>query len=205
LGFSHEFAILHAGLPGNVYHASTTPVGLAIPIYTSVTPIVCLWNPIGSGKNASILNILVAYTSGTATYGAFGLSYVTNTGSAIGTGAVFSAFGSNTMVNGIVGGGAATVMRVATAGTTTLSTAPTAANWFYTLGNFNLEAATGTAHATYMPGSGANPQGAIIVPPGTAIWLCATLGFGRTLCSHFNLGRDTYLMLIQQGGNNGRN
>jgi hypothetical protein len=161
---------------GFVYHASTTPLGLAIPIYTSQAPTLCLWNPIGSGKNASILNVVFAYASGTAAYGAVGFMYVTNAGSTIATGAVFSAFGTlNSSVNGIVGSGSSSVMRVATAGTTSLTTAPAAANWFYTLGNINLEAATGTAHATFVPGAGSNPKGSILVPPGTAVWLAGTV------------------------------
>jgi hypothetical protein len=161
---------------GYVYHASTTPLGLAIPIYTSQTPTLCLWNPIGSGKNASVLNIVFAYASGTAAYSAIGLMYVANAGSTIATGAVFSAFGTNnTIINGIVGGGNSSVMRVATAGTTTLTTAPAAANWCYVLGNINLEAQTGTAHATFVPGAGSNPKGSILVPPGTAVWLAGTV------------------------------
>jgi hypothetical protein len=160
---------------GNVYHASTTPLGLAIPIYTSTAPVVCLWNPIGSGKNLSLLNIVFAYASGTAAYASIGLSLVTGAGSTIATGAIFSAFGTSTVINGLLGSGQACVAKCATAGTTTLSAAPAAANWFYTLGNINLEAATGTAHATFIPGAGANPKGSILVAPGSAIWLCASI------------------------------
>lgn len=158
---------------GMIFHASITPLGLAIPIYTGTAPTLCLWNPTGSGKNASILNVSFAYASGTAAYTAIGLCYVANVGSTIATGAVFSAFGTGTPINGLVGGGGISVMKVAVAGTTTLTTAPTAANWFYTLGNINLEAATGVAHATFV--SGSNPKGSVIVPPGTAIWLAGTL------------------------------
>jgi hypothetical protein len=161
---------------GYVYHASTTPLGLAIPVYTSTAPVVCLWNPIGSGKNASILNVVFAFASGTAVYAAVGLCYVSNAGSTIATGAAFSAFGTNNcVVNGVIGSGSASVMRVATAGTTTLGTSPTAASWFYTLGNINLEAQSGTAHATYVPGAGSKPQGAILIPPGSAVWVAATV------------------------------
>jgi hypothetical protein len=160
---------------GYVYHASTTPLGLAIPIYTSTAPIVCLWNPIGSGRNLSLLNIVFSYCSGTAAFSSIGLCYAVNAGSTIATGAVFSAFGSNNcIVNGIIGGGNSSVARVATAGTTTLTSAPAAANWFYTLGNINLEAETGTAHATFVPGAGSNPKGSILIPPGTAIWIAGT-------------------------------
>jgi hypothetical protein len=161
---------------GFVYHASTTPLGLAIPIYTSVTPTLCLWNPIGSGKNASILNVVFAYVSGTAAHSAIGFMYKANAGSTIATGAIFTAFGSNNcIVNGVIGGGNSSVMRVATAGTTTLGAAGDATNWFYTLGNINLEADASTAHATFVPGAGSNPKGSILVPPGTCIWLASSV------------------------------
>jgi hypothetical protein len=161
---------------GYVYHASTTPLGLAIPIYTSVTPIVALWNPIGSGRNLSLLNVVFAHVSGTAAHSAIGLMYYANAGSTIATGAVFSAFGTNNcLVNGLVGGGNSSIARVATAGTTTLSAAGSAANWFYTLGNINLEADASTAHATFVPGAGSNPKGSILIPPGTAVWLASTV------------------------------
>jgi hypothetical protein len=160
---------------GCIFHASTTPLGLAIPIYTSTAPVVCLWNPIGSGKNLSIVNIVFAYASGTAAYASVGLSYVAGAGSSIATGAVFSAFGTSNVINGLVGGGSASVAKVATAGTTTLTTAPTAANFFYTLGSINLEAQTGTAHATFVPGAGSNPKGSLLIVPGSAVWLCASI------------------------------
>ena len=157
---------------GYVFHASTSPLGSAIPIYNSVTPVVCLWNPIGSGRNLSVLNINIAYVSGTAAFSALGLSYVTVAGSTVATGSVFSAFGTGTPINGLVGGGGVAAGRVATGGTTTLSTAPTAANWFYTLGSINLEAETATAHGTTL--AGMYPNGSIIVPSGTAIWISST-------------------------------
>ena len=158
---------------GYVFHASTTPLGLAIPIYTSTAPTVCLWNPIGSGRNLSLIAYSFAYVSGTASYSAIGLSYVTVAGSTVATGSVFSAFGTGTPVNGIVGGGGVASGRVAIAGTTTLTSAPAAVNWFYTLGNINLEAATGTAHGTNS--TIIMPRGSIIVPPGTAVWVSATI------------------------------
>jgi hypothetical protein len=159
---------------GYTFHASTTPLGLAIPIYTSSTPLVVLWNPIGSGKNLSILNITFAYTSGTAAYGAIGLMYELNCGSAVATGAPFSAFSASTPTNGLLGGGAVSVAKVSISGTNTLTTAGAAGRWFYTLGSFNLENATTTPHGTIGP-TQVPISGAIIIPPGNAVWLAATL------------------------------
>ena len=160
---------------GSVFHASTTPLGLAIPIYSSATPLVVLWNPIGSGKNLSLQNLVFAYASGTAAYGAVGLMYEVNTGSNIATGAPFSAFSASAPINGLVGSGLASVAKVSISGTNTLTTAGNAGRWLYTLGNINLEAATGTAHATYTPGAGAQIKGQIILAPGSAIWMACTV------------------------------
>jgi hypothetical protein len=160
---------------GYTFHASTTPLGLAIPIYTSTAPLVCLWNPIGSGKNLSIQNVIFAYASGTAGYGAVGLMYETNVGSGIASGAVFSAFSATNPVNGMVGAGAASVAKISISGTNTLTTAGAAGRWLYTLGGINLEAATGTAHATFTPGAGAQIKGSIIIPPGSAVWMACTV------------------------------
>jgi len=159
---------------GYTFLASTTPLGLAIPIYTSTAPLVCLWNPIGSGKNLSIQNVVVAYASGTAAFSAIGLMYETNAGSSIATGAVFSAFSHTAPTNGMVGGGASSVAKVSISGTNTLTAAGAAGRWFFTLGSINLEAETGTAHATYTPGAGAQVKGQIIVPPGSAVWIAGT-------------------------------
>lgn len=169
---------------GYTFHASTTPLGLAIPIYSSNTPLVCLWNPIGSGKNLSLQGVGWAYTSGTAVYAAVGLMYETNAGSTIATGSVFSAFSAATPTNGMIGSGSASVAKVSISGTNTLTTAGNAGRWFFTLGNINLEAATGTAHGSvYVPSLHIN--GGIIIPPGSAIWMAATVAssalFAQTL------------------------
>ena len=159
---------------GYVFHHSTTPLGLAIPIYTSTAPLVALWNPIGSGKNFNLLGVQIAYTSGTADYGALGLMYETNAGSMVATGAVFSAFAATTPTNGMVGGGNTSVAKVSISGTNTLTTAGAAARWFYTLGGINLEAQTGTAHVTMATPGLYNISGGILLPPGTAIWIACT-------------------------------
>jgi hypothetical protein len=159
---------------GFTFHASTTPLGLAIPIYSSSTPLVVLWNPIGSGKNIVVMNFNFAYASGTATYGAVGFMYELNCGSAVATGAPFSAFSAATPTNGLLGNGAISVAKVSISGTNTLTTAGAAGRWFYTLGSINLEAQTGTAHGTIAPAQ-APISGAIVLPPGTAIWPACTV------------------------------
>lgn len=168
--FGESYALAYRGA---VFHASTTPLGLAIPIYTSATPTVVLWNPSGSGKNLVLLAFSAVYASGTAAYSAIGLMREIGAGSDIATGATFAAFSSSGTTGGLIGAGSAGVARVSTAGTNTLTTAGTAARWFQTLFGINLEAQTGTAHGTLAGIQRFN--GEVILPPGAAIWPAATL------------------------------
>ena len=159
-------------LRGNTFHATTTPLGLAIPIYTATAPTVALWNPAGSGKNAVLQKLGIVYASGTADFAAVGLMRRTGVGSTVATGAVFTAFAEATPINGLIGAGATSAMKVAIAGTVTLTAAGAAGDFFYILAGINLEAQTGTAHATAL---GVHEfHGEVIVPPGVAVWLAAT-------------------------------
>ena len=55
-------------LAGRVFSQTTTPLGLAIPLYTTVTPLGnALWNPAGSGVNCELINYNAARVSGVAT------------------------------------------------------------------------------------------------------------------------------------------
>jgi len=163
---------------GYTFHASCVATGIAIPIYSTTAPTMVLWNPIGSGKNLSLQNVVVTYTSGTATYGSYGLCYLANCGSTVGTGAPFTAFTPVTPVNGLLGGGAQSVAKVSVSATNGLTTTGT---WFYTLGSFNLENATTTAHATTVP-SFPVAKGVIILAPGTAVYIGATLASVALYC-----------------------
>jgi hypothetical protein len=157
---------------GHMFHSATTPLGLAIPIYTSVTPTVCLWNPIGSGVNLILHRYSFSYASGTAAYGAVGLMKETNAGSGIATGAVFSAFNEDTPVNGIIGGGTTSAAKVSISGTNTLTTLGDTTRWIMDVGSINLEAATGTAHGVNT--AAVHTHATIIIPPGSAVWPAAT-------------------------------
>ena len=157
---------------GHMFHATTTPLGLAIPIYTTVTPTVCLWNPIGSGVNLVLQGFSFAWASGTSAFGAVGLMKETNAGSGIATGAVFSAFNDDTATNGIIGGGTTSLAKVSVSGTNTLTTLGDTSRWFYTMGSINLEADTGTAHGVNM--SHYHFGAVLIIPPGSAVWPAAT-------------------------------
>lgn len=161
---------------GNVYFITTVAAGLAIPITSTTSPILVLWNPSGSGKNAVLLRYGAAYVSGTSIATAIGLMYVTNAGNTVATGAVFTAFNAATPFNGVLGSGNPSAMRSSAAGTNTLTTAST--NWAITLAGESALIAT-TAMNPYSVVY--DFDGAIIVPPGVAVFPAGTAATGALL------------------------
>lgn len=160
---------------GRVFSQAATPLGLAIPIYTATALAggMPLWNPPGSGVNVRPLFVSTAYASGTAAYTAVGLMARKNVGGPdLATGSQITAFAATTPENAIVGGGQASKIRSSNAGTVTV-VAGVAAEWLRTLFGVNLEAQTGTAHATQHTTH--DFEGSILLPPGTLAWLGATL------------------------------
>ena len=156
---------------GNVFIQTTTPLGLAIPIYTSTAPRCMLLNPSGSGKNAVLIRISAARASGTTVEFAAGLMRVLSVGAGPATGAPVSALPGTTPFNGLVGKGKTSQMISDFAGTIA-TTAGAAGDFFYSL--FRSYAAIGTSTA----GDGEmahNFEGQVAVPPGVAIWLAASV------------------------------
>lgn len=158
-------------LSGRVFAQSTTPLGLAIPIYTATAiaggqPV---WNPPNSGVNVELVAVSTAYASGTADFGAIGL--MARKLSAIATGEVMTALAETTPVNALLFQGEASRTRSSNAGTCTVS-AGVAADWVRTLFSMNLESSTGTAHTTTI--ARYDFDGTVIVPPGTLVYLAAT-------------------------------
>ena len=177
-----------AGREGRIFTSTTTPLGLAIPLYTSVTPVGnALWNPMGSGVYAVLIDYTAAYASGAAASNAIGLMARNGMGSSIATAAPLSAFAETTPINGQLNGivstvvaagsgaGKASRVRSSSAGTITLTTAPIASEWVRALFSANQEAsaaATG-AHGTVATSYPFNGQ--VWVPPGAMVWVAGTL------------------------------
>lgn len=161
-------------LAGRVFSHAPTPLGLAIPIYTAtgLAGGMPIWNPSNSNVNVELISVSTAYGSGTSAYAAVGLMHRRGLLSAIASGSEITAFAETTPVNGLLGAGLASQVMSSNAGTCTV-TAGVAEEWVRTLFSLNLEAATGTAHgvvtATY------SFDGTVIVPPGSMVWLGATL------------------------------
>ncbi len=163
-------------LSGNLFKLSTVPAGVAIPISTTTSPNMVLWNPSGSGINAVLMEYIMNYVSGTATVGAVVLMFSTNAGENVAAGSVFSAFAQVNPTNAFIGVGNVSQMKTSSSATNTLTNAGT------------LYQVLGTSIA-----AGANPSpntihrfdGSTIVPPGCAVWIAATAAsvalFAQTL------------------------
>jgi hypothetical protein len=158
-------------LAGRVFSQSCTPLGLAIPIYTAtaIAGGMPIWNPPGSGVNVELISVNLARGSGTADFGAVGV--MARELAAIATGAIMTALAETTPFNGKLFGGNKTKTRSSNAGTCTVS-AGVAGDWVRTLATINLEADTGTAHATSI--AHFDFDGTLVVPPGVLVYLAAT-------------------------------
>ena len=158
-------------LRGRVFSQQCTPLGLAIPIYTGTALAggMPIWNPPNSGVNVELISVNVARASGTADFAAIGL--MARKLDAIATGAIVTAFADTAPVNGLLFRGQASAVKSSNAGTVTAS-AGAAGDFVRNLFTINLEADTGTAHAT--TSAKEDFDGTLIVPPGALVYLAAT-------------------------------
>ena len=155
---------------GRLFSQSDTPLGLAIPIYTA-TAIVggsCVYNPPNSGVVVELININIAYGSGTADFGAIGLMVRKDEVDGVDQ---ITAIATTVPKNAYFSGGNASRVLSTNAGTTTV-VAGAAGDWVRTLATINLEAATGTAHATTV--ADVWFHGTKLLPPGVFAYLAAT-------------------------------
>lgn len=163
-------------LAGKVFTGSTTNTGVAIPAYNATAQVFGLWNPAGSGVNVILVKLQLAIaTLGTNIVGAMGLSYIPNTGSAIGaTGSPLTAFAQTASIPGLIGiggGGAAPSQARFTLSATTI--APT---FYYSLG---MTSTTGTPTDS-TPVLTHDFDGSQGVAPGTYIGLGGSAAPGST-------------------------
>ena len=166
-------------LRGRVFSIATTPLGIAIPIYTAtdLLGVPVLINLPSSGVNVELLEYSAAWASGTSAFSAIGLMirpYTTTT---------LSAYVAATPFNGNFGGGVASKIAVNNAGQATAS-AGVAGDFARAIGTMNLEASS----ATYTPAHQAltlQPKGSIILPPGTMCYVAGTKASVALFAQHF--------------------
>lgn len=157
---------------GRVFSQTTTPLGLAIPIYTGTALAggLPIWNPSGSNVNVELIRITIAKTSGTSAFFAAVLMFREGLGAEIATGAQITAFAATTPFNGLLGAGRASQVKSSNAGTVTVTAgvAEEAVRSFFGTG---AAADATTNGAEYFD---QDIDGTLIVPPGSMVWLAAT-------------------------------
>src|SRR3990167_6428107 len=104
-------------LAGRVFSQATTPLGLAIPIYTATAlggggmPI---WNPPNSGVNVELISLNAERASGTTAFSAYGI--MARELDAIATGQVMTAMAETSPINAMPFSGRASKARSSNAG-----------------------------------------------------------------------------------------
>ena len=118
LGSKHHADVL----AGRVFSQATTPLGLAIPIYTATAlggggmPI---WNPPNSGVNVELISLNAERASGVTAFGAYGV--MARKLDAIATGQVMTAMAEVEPINAKPFSGLKSRARSSNAGTNTVS------------------------------------------------------------------------------------
>ena len=154
---------------GRVFSQATTPLGLAIPIYTA-TAIgggVPVWNPPNSGVNVELIAVNCARASGVTAFSAIGL--MARKLDAIATGQNVTALTEVAPVNGLFGAGNQTRTR---SGVTATAAAGAAADFIRSL--FAINPIIDTTAADEAPKQ-IDFDGALVFPPGTFFYLAGTV------------------------------
>lgn len=179
-------------LAGRVFSQTTTPAGLALPIYT--TTAICasgvcslpLFNPPNSNRNVELISFDMHYATGTAAYSAIGMWGVPC--QSVATGSPLAVFAQTTPNNNLFGAGnaskclssnGASAVTLTTGGGTGAPT-NTTPGILRAIGSINLEAITGTAQGTEAVKY--TFDGADLVPPGFAIYFAGTLASVALYC-----------------------
>jgi hypothetical protein len=149
---------------GRMFHGvSTTP--LAIPITSTTSPKFFLWNPYGSGVNCILVHYCAGWASGTNAEGNVMLGLLSNLGSAIRTGGPITAFTDGPVVNGVVGSAEVPHAKFGVAATIV------AATQFLPLGISLMQLAANNSTPVVVL---YDFNGTVIVPPGSAVFSCAS-------------------------------
>jgi hypothetical protein len=160
-----------SALRGNMF-VGTSAAPIAIPIDSSTTVTPTLWNPQGSGVIVEIVRLSLTHDITTPEIpGAMTWGITAPAGADIGTAAPITAFTTIAPVSLLIGSGKVSKVRYGQAGT--FAVAPT-----YFMGT-GITNDTWTAASTYPPWiTQVDYDGMLVVPPGTALSLHATVATG---------------------------
>ena len=159
----------------NAFIGATAAGGVVPPNYSTTAQTFGIWNPGGNTKNAVLQAIdFGLVTLGTPAVSSLALSWTPNAGAAIATGGI-SAFTTGVPVGGKLGNtGGNTVLFTPSAATSLASTflMPLPFSYFSTTTTTVATFASQLLHYDF--------DGSIIVPPNTALWVCANILTGST-------------------------
>lgn len=159
-------------LAGRVFTQATTPLGLAIPIYTATAlggggmP---LWNPPNSKVNVELISLNAERASGVTAFGAYGV--MARKLDAIATGQVMTAMAEVDPINAMPFSGLKSRTRSSNAGTNTVS-AGVAADFIRSC--FASSPLIDTTAAHMSPIKVVFDPDELIVRPGTLVYLAGT-------------------------------
>lgn len=125
-----------------------------------------IWNPAGSGVLFVPLRVILGYVSTTHAAGHVAWAFQSNVGAALGTAAPMSVFTDIAPINCLIGGGRKSKVRFAT--TVTFTAAPT----YLRPAGPSFLAATAAA-VVDINDKKFDEDGALVLPPGNALQLCA--------------------------------
>jgi len=165
---------------GYVYSTLTSPAApAAVPIYSTATNSPTLWNPSDSGKLVVPIRINLGIAA-IATYldDSFMLAQTLNTGSAVATGGVFATFTNIAPLNCLLGAGAGKAKYSGAVVTWTVQPTPIMDIGF-SVWAAGTEANLGYGVLTY------EFNGAMALPPGTAISLVGVVASSTTFVTSF--------------------
>lgn len=151
---------------GNVYKGLSASAGIALIVPATTGGHPTLWNPTGSGVNASIIRLSLSYVSGANAPTAIEWAATLNAGSNVGTGSPIATFTTVNPSAGLVGGSVNNKVRWAPT-TNTFTAAPV----FYEPTGIGLD--TMAAASTNAPFTiNVDYDGMLGLAPGTALSLC---------------------------------
>lgn len=151
---------------GNLFFGSTAAAGVVPPAFSATAQTYAVWNPLGSGKNVVPVHLRLGLVTVGVVTSNFCLGYTLGAGAQVATGGAITAGTFVAPVNGILGGGVASVTKFAPA-TITAGAAPL---YLRTTGSTSFEATTPTAANNFWQ-LGEDYDGSLVVPPGVVIYV----------------------------------
>lgn len=156
---------------GRVFSGNIAAAGVVLPIYSSTTQQVGLWNPAGSSVDLVLLRIALTYVDTTAAAGGYVIGYLpTGAPAQAATGASIAAFTETAGVNLYVRGGLTQQAKFGQGATITV-TAPSILTHLSL--NQNAFTAAGTGQMAFE--NSIQYDGELVIPPGNAIFVAGNI------------------------------